>query len=302
MEVLKTLIRIGDTEYLHLNLDELQIYTEDENVKLIYNYLVNADFDEAFLVIQTFCDYHQPLRECIDPPFERLQREIQALELEVANVSAEFAETQKKLHQFSKQHSENLGDLLSKILYQTKIKAEIEAKLNEGKEEEFEKAKEDYEEYTKSHKLTQKQKIKVLNAAEQKELKKLYRQSSLKCHPDRVVDELHAEAEEIFVELNKAYKSNDLESVREINKKLKEGVMLSKSDGITELKRLESIVKTLSIKLDDWLKKLKDLKETPSYQTISNIENWDAYFEETKGLLAKQLERLQHFNETGVEI
>ena len=302
MEVLKTLIRIDDTEFLHLNLDELEFYTEDENVKLIYDHLINADFDGAFSLIQTFCNYHHPLRECIDPPFERLQREIHTLEEEIANVSAEFGETQKKLHQFSKRHSENLGDLLSKILYQTKIKAEIEAKLNEDKEEDFEKAKDDYEEYTKSHKLAQKQKLKVLNASEQKELKKLYRRSSLKCHPDRVVDELHAEAEEIFVELNEAYKSNDLERVREISKQLKEGVMLSKSDGITELKRLESIVKTLSIKLEDWLKKLEDLKETPSYQTISNIENWDVYFEETKDLLEKQLERLQHFNKTGVEL
>jgi len=195
-----------------------------------------------------------------------------------------------------------LGDLLQQLLYQTKVKAEIDAKNNDDKEKQdaFEEAEKDHEEYTKSHVEAKKEKLKNLTKAEQKELKKLYRQTSLKCHPDRVVDELHDQAEEIFVELNQAYKANDLEKVREINQQLKSGIMLPKSEGITELKKLESTLKSLTQKLNVWLEKLDQLKEESSFKAVSSIENWDTYFQEKKEILLEQLNRLKEFNETNL--
>jgi len=128
----------------------------------------------------------------------------------------------------------------------------------------------------------------------------LYRQTSLRCHPDRVVDDLHDQAEEIFVDLNKAYKANDLERVRAISEQLKSGAMLSKSETITELKKLASTVTSLKQKLQDWLSKLDVLKAQPTYKTISDIDDWTVYFSETKVILSDQLNRLIAFNE-GIE-
>ena len=118
----------------------------------------------------------------------------------------------------------------------------------------------------------------------------------MKCHPDRVVEELQSQAEEIFIELNEAYKANDLERVREINKQLKSGIMLTKSDGITELKKLESTYKSLLQKLENWQEKLNQLKADPSFRAVNGIENWEEYFAEKKEILEKQLERLVEFN------
>jgi len=202
-------------------------------------------------------------------------------------------------------HTDWLGKLLQDLLFQTKRKSRIEAKLhkdNKEKQAEYEEAKKDHEEYTKSYELSKEEKVKTLTKEEQRELKKLYRFTSMKCHPDRVVEELHDQAEEIFVELNEAYKANDLERVREINQQLKSGIMLSKSEGITELKKLESTYKTLLQKLEGWQEKLNQLQEDSSYKAVNSIEDWETYFTEKKEILQQQLNRLKKFNEANTKL
>ena len=191
MEVVKTLLGIGDTEFLHLRFKEFENFIEDKNIAFIHEQLLKKNYEEALELIKTFTQYHQPLRECIDPPIDNLRREIQLLEDEIAAISNEYSETQKKLHKFSKMHTDLLGELLQNLLYQTKVKATIEAKENAAdkeKQEEYEEAKNDHEEYTKSYEEAKKQKLNILSKEEQRELKKLYRQTSMKCHPDRVVE------------------------------------------------------------------------------------------------------------------
>lgn len=300
LNILKVLLSIGDTEFIHLRLQILERFATDENIQAIHQAILQKDFEGALASIKKFIHDHQVLQACIEPPVEHLQREIQRLEEEIAAISQEFNETQKVIHEFSKLHSEALGDLLQKILFQSKIKAAYEAKQDSAKQAEFEEAKSDHEEYSKSFEASKKQKLNNLSKAEKKELKKLYRQTSLRCHPDRVVDDLHDQAEEIFVELNQAYKANDLERVREISEQMKSGTMLSKSETITELKKLASTANSLKQKLQDWLSKLDVLKAQPTYKTISNIEDWTVYFSETKVILGEQLTRLIAFNE-GIE-
>lgn len=298
LEIIKTLVGIGDTDFLYLRLRGLKKYLSDANVALIHETLRQKSYEEAIVLIKEFTAYHQYFQECIEPPIDNFRREIQLLEDEIASVSNEFNETQKLLHQFSLDHTAMLGDLLQKILYQSKIKAEIEHEIGGTNKETVEEAKNDYEEYTKTHEVAKKQKQKVLSRQEQKELKKLYRQSSLRCHPDKVVEELHAQAEEIFIELNEAYKANNLERLRAINEQLKSGRMLSKSEGITTLKKLESSFNNLSQKLKDWQEKLANLQQMPSYKTVSSIDDWEVYFQETQVILEAQLKRLIKFNES----
>ena len=300
MDVLKVLIGMGDTEFLHLRLQELENDLEDENIAEIHQTLLVKDYGAAFELMKNFVNAHQYLRACIEPPIDNLRREIQRLEEEIASTSREFSETEKTLQEFSQLHSEELGDLLQKILFQSKLKAKKEAEADASKQAEFEEAKKDHEEYTESHEAAKKHQPAILTKQEKKELKKLYRQTSLQCHPDRVVEELHDQAEELFVELNKAYKANDLERVKEISQQLQPGIMLSKSEGITELKKLESTYKSLLQKLNGWQEKLNQLQEDPSYKAVNNIENWETYFKEKREILEQQLERLKVFNESNV--
>ncbi len=296
LSVIKILLSIGDTENIDLRIADLDDGYTDGNVLKVRKSLMNEDYDEALELLEPLIDIHRSLLDCIDPPIKKFQREIRLLEDEIAEISNEYNDTQKTLHRFSKEHSEHLGDLLQKILLQNKIKAEIEAIQDEDKMEDYEEAKNDHEEYSKSYELSKKDKFKKLSPSEQKELKKLYRKTSLKCHPDRVIDEFHDQAEELFVQLNQAYKANDLDGVKQISNQLKEGIMLAKSEGISELKKLERTVNNLNQKLDDWLSKLDELKAMPTYQTISNIEDWSTYFLDTKEVLVSQLDRLLLYN------
>lgn len=298
LEVIKTLLRMEDTDYLDLRLQELESYRTDQHIAHIYRLLQQKLYSDAIVQIKEFVQHHQYLQECIEPPIETIRREIQQLEIDITTISNEYNETQKTLQKFSTAHTESLGDILQAILLQSKIKSEKEAKENEDKQAAFEEAKKDYEDYTKSHEAAKLQQPKTLTPQEQKELRKLYRRTSLKCHPDRVVEELQAEAEEIFVELNQAYKQNDLEKIRAISEQLKAGIMLAKSEGVTTLKKLESTYKSLLQKLENWQEKLDQLQQQPTYQTISRIDNWETYFEETKVTLQEQLDRLIAFNQS----
>jgi len=116
VNILKVLLSIGDTEFIHLRLQILERFANDENVNAIHQAILQKDFETALSSIKTFTDYHQVLQACIEPPVEHMQREIQRLEEEIAAISQEFNETQKVIHEFSKLHSEALGDLLQKIL------------------------------------------------------------------------------------------------------------------------------------------------------------------------------------------
>ncbi len=296
LEVIKALLKIGDTEFIHLRLDEIKEFKSDINLSQIFSALEEESFEEALTLLIEFTSYHEILIACNEPPMDKLRREIQLMEEEISSASNEFNEIQKTLHKFSKQHSENLGDLLQKILFQTKLKAKIEAEEDEEKQEEYNEAKKDHEEYTRSFEMSKKQKLKSLTKEEQKILKKLYRQNSLKCHPDRVIEDFQEEAEAIFVELNEAYKANDLEKVKDIADQLKSGFMLFKSEGITELKKLESRLKNLTQKYEGWIGKIEELQQLPTYRTVSNIDDWDVYFEDTKEVLESQLVRLKEFN------
>ena len=154
IEVIKTLLSIGDTEFIHLRLDEIENFSTDENIALILNELRDNAFEEALSLIKTFTQLHQKLRECIDPPIDSYRREIQLLEDEIAAVSNEFSETQKMIHKFSKMHTDVLGDLLQQLLYQTKVKAKIDAKNDEKDEEKqdaFDEAEKDHEELSLIH-------------------------------------------------------------------------------------------------------------------------------------------------------
>jgi len=300
LEIIKALLKIGDTEFIYLRLKEIQDFKSDINLAPIITDLEEHSFEEALGSLMVFTEYHETLIACNEPPVEKLRREIQFLEEEIAAASNSFSEIEKTLHKFSKRHSEILGDLLQEILYQTRIKAKIEAEQDEEDEEkqdEYYEAKNDYEEYTHSYEFSKKQKLKVLTKEEQKQLKKLYRQNSLKCHPDRVIEEFQTEAEAIFVKLNEAYKANDLEKVKTISDQLKGGFMLFKSEGITELKKLESTLKKLTQKYNGWIDKIEVLQNQPTYRTIHHIEDWDIYFSDTKEVLKSQLERLREFNE-----
>jgi len=296
LEVMETLFKLDDTDFLDFRLDGLREFNEDPDVVAIIEDIEEEAFDQAAGKVTRFLENHRMALACINPPIDNLLHEIQQLERQISEVSQEVADTQKRMSAFSKLHSEQLGDLLEGILFETKVKAKRVAEGDPSQQEVYEEAASDHEKYTNSQEAVRKNKTRTLDAREQKELKRLYRKASMKCHPDRVVDELHDQAQAIFLELNEAYKNNDLEQLRAITEQLNSNRMADKSEVLTERKKLESTRKGLIDKLAEWTAQLEELLRQPNSKTINAIDSWDDYFEETKVLLEDQLFRLRTEN------
>ena len=296
LEVIATLFKLEDTDFLDFRLDGLKEFARDPDITSIIKNIEEEKFEEAATETTRFLDNHQIALACINPPIENLLHEIKLLETQISEVSQEVADTQKRMAAFSKLHGEKLGDLLEGILFETKIKAKRIADADPSQQDVYEEAASDHDRYTSSQEAARKNKTKSLDERERKELKRLYRKASMKCHPDRVVDELHDQAQAIFLELNEAYKNNDLDQVRAITEQLNNNRMADKSEVLTERKKLESTRKGLMTKLAEWNAQLEELLRQPNSKTINAIEDWDNYFAETKVLLEDQLFRLRTEN------
>ena len=62
---------------------------------------------------------------------------------------------------------------------------------------------------------------------------------------------------------------------------------------ISDKERLKDTLIQLKNKLTQLEKNLKDLKESETYQSIININDWDNYFEQNRELLQKELNDLK---------
>jgi len=58
LEVLKTLLSLGDTEFIQSKLALLKTYDADADIQSIYNHLLKEEFDEAHELIKTFSSFH----------------------------------------------------------------------------------------------------------------------------------------------------------------------------------------------------------------------------------------------------
>ncbi len=125
-------------------------------------------------------------------------------------------------------------------------------------------------------------------------LKKSIGRQEKMCHPDVVSEEQKELATKIFAELSSAYEKSDLIKVREILNNLESGnFFLSKSDTINQKQFLEIEIEKLKIKINELNGELQEIKNSETYKTIEQIENWDTYFIDAKKNLKVQLNKLE---------
>lgn len=217
-----------------------------------------------------------------------LKLEISSLENEIGHYDSEKAELEKLLADFNHRHMLELGGIIGDILL---LKKQL-AKENED-DIAFEEMAQFEQEY---HEQLQHEKQKVrhhLTADDKKILKKLYRKASGLCHPDRVSDEQKTLAEEVFTELRQAYEENDLPKVQRLLNELEQGIFESRSKTVSQKDKLKTIKQQMQGKLQRIINAINDIKKSPSYQEIMEIDDWDIYFAEQKILLTQEKERLK---------
>ena len=223
-----------------------------------------------------------------DEEIDALKQQVKQLENELNELNVEKAELEKLLSDFQRRYTIELGDILTEIL---KLRVE-KFKDNQPK---YEEAKKDYESYKEQVKTEREKPRFDLNDDEKKELKKKFRRATILCHPDKVAEENKKQAEQMFIELQKAYEANDLKKVAEIHENLEKGNFFkSASEGIDEKEKLKVEITRLELVLATLQSEISAIKDSETHKTIISIgDEWDKYFEKLQVKLSLELEDLR---------
>lgn len=287
IELIKNLITLEEEETIAEQTIKLEEYQSNEKVKELIFLLKQKSYGQAIKQIEIFISFHQQVTFWIDPEIDALKLEIKSLEVEINNLSDEKADLEKIVHEFGIRHNQELGILIIKILQFRKENAKGTAQEQE--------AEEDYNTYNEEFESSKSEKIANLTEDEQKELKSKYRKASKLCHPDLVSEEQKELATKLFAELSSAYERNDLEKVREILKNLELGnFFIAKSDAINEKELLKTEIEKLRLRIKELKEQLQIILESPTYETIISIDNWEEYFSNAKKELSSQLKDLEN--------
>lgn len=304
LETLVNVIKLEDLEDINYQIEKTNSLIPKNHLdeKLneltkILNLCLKKEFSKAVILIQTFTSEFKKISIYNDPEIPALKLEIRSLEYQISSLSDEKTDIEKNIRNFELKYNEELGGLITKILYYKKIVAEKlanEFKNDNQKQKEFEEAKFDYEDFSKSYqdKLNEPKPF-VLDEEKQNELKKNYRKATKLCHPDKVTDEQKELATKIFTDLKNAYDNNNLEKVNQILKDLEKGIFKSQGETINEKEKLNIIRENLILKRKELEEFLLSLKNTDIFKNLLTIKSLDKYFENAKEEFTRILEELK---------
>jgi len=286
LEILKNHIILEDLEELKKQTTKLSEYNFNADLLEIINAIQNEEFAAAVSRIQNFINQNQQLSIWDDPEISALRLEVKILENQLNGYENEKIELEKLLSDFHHRHTTELGDIILEVLKLRKLK------YKDDKEKKKE-AEEDYKQY--SQQITEeKEKIRFeLTDEEKLELKKKFRKATFMCHPDKVGDEFKDDAKNIFIDLKAAYEANDLRKVNDILNNLEKGNFFkSMSDTISEKDKLIAASSKLRMRIKTLESEIIAIKQSETFKTISNIDDWDLYFKKTRELLEQELQEL----------
>ena len=287
LELIKNLIALEEDKEITPHIKKLQEQITTPEIENILTLLQEKQYGNAVAAIDKFINANNQLTFYIDPEIEALRFEAKELERKIQELSNEKVELDKQIHEFSVRHNQELGDLILKILQHRKQQYK-----DTPQQEETEK---DYEEFYNDYQTTKDEKLSTLTESEQKKIKKKYRKASKLCHPDVVDEEQKEMAHKIFMELNEAYEKNDLKRVEEILETLQQGkAFTSKADTSNEKLALQMEIERLRQRLQELNATLNTIKTSDTFETITNIKDFDEYFAKIKQKLQEQLNEFKN--------
>ena len=290
LEIIKNFVILEEIDEISRSASKLEQYIFNSDIDEIIDLIQKEDFGDAIHKIESFINKNQQLSIWSDPEIAALKLEIKNLENQINAFDNEKTELEKTLADFQHQHSIELGEIILEILKLRKIKFKDD-------KEKFEEAKRDEEEYQGQFEAEKEKDIQDLNEEQKKELKKKFRKATTLCHPDKFSNApiaVQKQAEEIFKELNEANAKNDLTRVTEILENLEKGILKSeKGDSISDKEILRATINRLKAKLKNIEFEILNIKQSDTFKTVSSIEDWDIYFEQTKEKLKSELEELK---------
>jgi len=290
LEIVKFAISIEDEELIYEQLHKLKKLTLDENVEHIVDLIGSCQFKDVIQLIELYKKDNSGLVIFEDPKIQGLRTELKILEDRVNELSDEKIEYERIINNFNSEHMLRLGSVIEEIL---RLRAQLE---NSSIDEQA--AQQEYHTFHNSYQQQLKNLPEQLTADEKKFLKSAYRRASRLCHPDKLVGEYKAKGEEIFKELNDAYRRQNLKMLEEILTSLENGLVMNvASNSIGDIALLQKRVAVLRERVSMLEDEIYPLRNSVIIKRIQSIEDADKYFSELKEELEMELAQLRGENE-----
>ncbi|MCT8573606.1 phospholipase D-like domain-containing protein [Glaesserella parasuis] len=287
LEILKNYVILEDDEDIERESRKLSVYQFQQDIAQIIRALSQNAFSQAVELIDEFIKRNHQIVVYGEVDIAALKLEIRHLEHQLNAYDDEKTELEKTLMLFQHRHTKELGKYISRLLHLRKLKFVWD-------DEKFAEAEQDEREYHQQLEEENTKEIQTLSEEDQKALKRAYKKASILCHPDKVAEEMKEDATETFTKLKQAYEENNLALVQEILDDLEQGNFFkSRTASISEKEKLQLEIRRLREKIQALETEIYTIKESEEYQTISEIEDWDEYFDRIREQLKDEIERIE---------
>jgi hypothetical protein len=301
LEMIRNLVLLGEQDDVSTHLHKLRPIAEALQLAQIIVALDNGEYKSALEHIDAYLCKRSALVVADDLNIAILRFHLETLELRLSSLSDEKADLERRMITFNRRHDDALGDLIQHLL---KARAELarmrladrrEAKGCEEAEAAARDAEQAYKDYAWQHEeLKRAEALPKLDDETERELKSLYRRACSLCHPDKVSEERKQDAHHFFVELQEAYKSNDLTRVRELYEVLKTGGILeARSTILNKVESLRAAIAELEYVIAKLVAELKALQGSDGVKLMKAAGDteidWEYYFEQQRELLEMEL-------------
>lgn len=288
--LIKAFINLNQPNQITPYIYKLQGVTEVADIK---KELEKQDYHKALQLINQFIhNYSRPV-SLTQRKLHEIRFKIQYIAYQVEVLETEKMQMESDLEQFMHRYVIELNPIILKILelkkklYLKLMKYGIHDSTYEELEEEFRQKNEEFQKEVKV-------KIIDLNNDELKTIKQMHREGVSLCHPDspHCIYEDKGEANRMFDQLTKAYKTNDIEKVRYLVGEMRLGKSANDDDNYDEIDYLKAKLVSLEQKYKILLSEILEIKTSDNYKKMPVREKWDIYFEEAKEQLALEYEQL----------
>lgn len=301
LELIRNLVMLGEQDEVGTHLHKLRPAAEALELGRILAALDAGEYRTAIEQIDAYLRRATALvaKDVSDIP--RLRFALRLLEMHVGALTDEKAEIERRLTTFSRRYDDCLGDLLQRVLNARAEQGRLRATTRQSKqeraaaEEAADEAEEAYQSYSQQHEQLQlAERVPALDDDDERDLKALYRKACSLCHPDKVSADRMEAAHHVFVELQAAYKRNDLARVREIHDTLQAGgIPGTRSGTLTEADALRAAIAEMEHTVATLLAELKDLQTSEGARLMdvagTGEAAWQQFFERQRETLKAQL-------------
>jgi hypothetical protein len=301
LEMIRNLVLLGEQDDVATHLRKLRPVAEALQLDQIIAALDNGEYKAALEQIDAYLRKATALVLAGYADIPRLRFQLETLELRLESLSDEKGDLERRLITFNRRHDDALGDLIQNIL---KARAELarllvalKKKVNENTEVEADarEAEEAYRDYSRQHEDLQRlEPLPKLDEEAERELKSLYRKACGLCHPDKLPEEKKEAAHHVFVELQDAYKCNDLPRVREIHETLAAGGLPgTRSTTLSEIEALKAAIAEMEHAIARLVAELKALQGSDGVKLMGTAgateAEWQCFFEQQHETLETEL-------------